>query len=367
MGGIKLPTTFLRLKKRGVKNAIKILIGGSPCTYWSISKQDGNREIEAAGTGWELFKNFLIAKQKFKPDLFLYENNQSASKIIKEQIQESLKNELVNIDSALVSAQSRKRFYVCNWRVSQPTNRGILLEDIIDINTSNEQTYKFGCIQSPKGQSNTPVRIGTIENKAKNKDFDSRPYRVYSPKGKSVTLVGNGGGVGAKTGLYLLPTSGKGIKDITYEIKNGYLPLGEMTADKEGLASIKTKFKTDLDDGLYCIRKLTPVECERLQTLPDGYTSCVSTANRYRGLGNGWTAEVITHILDEALRNLPKSTEIIVLSMYDGIGTGRYCINQLGFRNVKYYAYEIDKSAIMIAKTNFHDIIHLGDAFDVRK
>ena len=60
---------------------IKLLIGGSPCTYWSIA-QTNNRETKTEGVGWELFKNYLIAKEKFKPDLFLYENNKSASKAI---------------------------------------------------------------------------------------------------------------------------------------------------------------------------------------------------------------------------------------------------------------------------------------------
>lgn len=57
---------------------IKILIGGSPCTYWSVAQKKG-REVEAEGLGWELFRNYLIAKEKFKPDFFLYENNKSAA------------------------------------------------------------------------------------------------------------------------------------------------------------------------------------------------------------------------------------------------------------------------------------------------
>lgn len=69
--------------------AIKLLIGGSPCTYWSIA-QTNNRETKAEGMGWELFKNYLIAKEKFKPDFFLYENNKSASQAIKDQIAEEL-------------------------------------------------------------------------------------------------------------------------------------------------------------------------------------------------------------------------------------------------------------------------------------
>jgi DNA (cytosine-5)-methyltransferase 3A len=67
---------------------LKFLIGGSPCTHWSIA-QSNNREKEPQGLGWELFRNFLIAKERFKPDFFLYENNKSAAKPIKEQISRS--------------------------------------------------------------------------------------------------------------------------------------------------------------------------------------------------------------------------------------------------------------------------------------
>lgn len=127
------------------------------------------------------------------------------------------------------------------------------------------------------------------------------------------------------------------------------------------------KYPIKLPDGFYIIRKLTPVECERLQTLPDGYTSAVSATQRYRGLGNGWTAEVIIHILMGALKDVPRDEEIVVLSMYDGIGTGRYCLDKMGFTNVTYYAYEIDKPAMTVALSNYPDIIQLGDAFDLRR
>lgn len=68
---------------------IKLLIGGSPCTYWSIA-QKKNRETEPSGLGWELFENYLIAKEKFKPDFFLYENNKSAAPAIKNEIKKRL-------------------------------------------------------------------------------------------------------------------------------------------------------------------------------------------------------------------------------------------------------------------------------------
>jgi DNA (cytosine-5)-methyltransferase 3A len=136
---------------------------------------------------------------------------------------------------------------------------------------------------------------------------------------------------------------------------------------KDGLITIKDKqYPIRLEDGHYIIRKLTPTECERLQTLPDGYTEGVSNTQRYKGLGNGWTAEVIIHILNGALKNVPRDEEIVVLSMYDGIATGRYCLDKMGFTNVRYYAYEIDKYAKQVALKNYPDIIHCGDAFDVR-
>lgn len=201
-----------------------------------------------------------------------------------------------------------------------------------------------------------PIRIGTIENNAQTPEHDSQQYRVYSPEGKSVTLCGNGGGVGAKTGLYATPIAetlkieGKPV----YEVINGEIEIKGK------------KYPIKLPDGLYIIRKLTPVECERLQTLPDGYTAAVSNTQRYKGLGNGWTAEVIIHILNGALKDVPRDEEIVVLSMYDGIGTGRYCLEKMGFTNVTYYAYEIDEPAMKVALSNYPDIIEMGDAFALR-
>lgn len=110
---------------------IKLLIGGSPCTYWSVAQRQ-NREVEAEGLGWELFRNYLIAKEKFNPDFFLYENNKSAAQSIKDQIGHELGAELMYINSSLVSAQNRERFYCFNWEVEQPKDRGIKLQHIIE-------------------------------------------------------------------------------------------------------------------------------------------------------------------------------------------------------------------------------------------
>lgn len=98
-------------------------------------------------------------------------------------------------------------------------------------------------------EMNETIRIGTIGK-------GGQGQRIYSVRGKSVTLSANGGGQGAKTGLY----------------------------------------KIDLPDGDYIIRKLTPIEAERLQTLPDNYTAGISNTQRYKCIGNGWTVDVIAHI-----------------------------------------------------------------------
>lgn len=111
---------------------MKLLIGGSPCTHWSIA-QTKNRETEPSGIGWELFKNYLVALEKYKPDFFLYENNKSMSAAIREQITKELGVEPIEINSALVSAQSRKRLYWTNIPgVGQPEDKGILLRDILE-------------------------------------------------------------------------------------------------------------------------------------------------------------------------------------------------------------------------------------------
>lgn len=229
---------------------MKILIGGSPCTHWSIA-QTKNRETEASGIGWELFLNYRIARDKYKPDYFLYENNKSMSPAIRTQITAELGVEPVLINFALVSAQNRQRLYwvgkrepdgtYSQVRVEQPEDRGILLRDILETGIAwQEKAYNLttrccGAIPSDtlKRHRHTmvaePIRIGTIENDAKKQDFDSQQYRVYSPDGKSVTICGNGGGVGAKTGLYAVPISAENNKVILKEIdiladRKGYVP-----------------------------------------------------------------------------------------------------------------------------------------------
>ena len=348
---------------------MKLSLGGSPCTQWSIARTK-NRETEPKGLGWELFENYLISLEKFKPDFFLYENNKSMAPNIREQITKELGVEPILINSALVSAQNRQRLYWTNIPgVEQPTNKGILLRDILESGLPmREKAYTLKATMcNQNGPSNImrsiatnghfsangveePVRIGTIESNAKNADFDSQQYRVYSTDGKSVTLCGQGGGVGAKTGLYAALANGKAYP--AYEVK-------------DSLITIKgQQYPIRLADGLYIIRKLTVTECKRLQTVPEDYEFPVSDTQAYKMLGNGWTVDVIAHILHYAPGITTEPLE--VLSMYDGMSCGHLALDKLGAHIAHYYATEIDKYAIKTTQHNFPDTIQLGNAFQVR-
>lgn len=333
-----------------------LLLGGSPCTYWSIAKT--GRETTPDGIGGKLFMEFVRALRESECRYFLYENNNSIHQNIKDFISEMLGVQPIMINSALVSAQQRKRCYWTNIpNVSQPADKGILLKDILESGLPwQDKSYCMTAsydgavlwntlqrsqrsmiaepvgvaqrgryVQSGKrtakceggteqfieartdGKSNClttvqkdsmvaePIPFNTFNGEGeksrtfmagyykygeatiiKNKGFKGgataiaqpirigqygsggQGQRIYSVRGKSVTLSANGGGQGAKTGLY----------------------------------------KIDLPDGDYIIRKLTPVEAERLQTLPDNYTEGISKTQRYKCIGNGWTVDVIAHILN---------------------------------------------------------------------
>lgn len=310
---------------------VDFLIGGSPCTYWSIA-QTANRETEASGLGWELFSQYVRALHEAKPKYFIYENNKSMSQQIRTSIDKTFGFEAVCINSALVSAQNRQRLY---WvgagnadgtyrrvEVEQPKDKGIFLKDVLDgitdrekartvreyfshsqgnmkfipVNTTADgkaQTIRATCYKD--GIRNMvannidrrtcvaePVRVGQIGD-------GGQGNRLYSIDGKSVVQTASSGGMGAKTGLYIYPVEierSDRFADKVYEVKNGYI-------------TIKGKsYPIKLLDGFYIIRKLSVNECKRLQTVPDWYDfSCVSDSRAYVMLGNGWTCDVITHLI----------------------------------------------------------------------
>ena len=305
---------------------IKLQIGGSPCTYWSIA-QTRNRETEPSGMGWELFENYLIALAKFSPNFFLYENNKSMSAAIRAEITKRFGFEPVCINSALVSAQNRQRLYWCGKRnldgtysavpVKQPDDRGVMLQDILESGQAwNEKSYNLttrccGAIPEDtiKRYRHTMVAEPVIQGVNK-----SRPV---------------------------------------YEVKNGLITINGK------------QYSIKLADGFYFIRKLTVTECKRLQTVPDNYVYPVSDTQAYKMLGNGWTVDVIAYILSHC--HGIASDPLDVLSMYDGMACGHIALDKLGAHITRYRAFEIDKYAIKTACHNFPDIEQIGDAFQVRE
>ena len=451
------------------------LIGGSPCTYWSIA-QTNNRETEASGMGWELFSQYVRALHEAKPRFFVYENNKSMSKAIRDSIDKAFGFEAICINSALVSAQNRQRLYWVGKRnedgtysrvpIDQPEDRGILLKDMLEcghalkekqgtidanyykggnysnpnkqsgqrmtvaepvamrqvgrrINENghrddynetlehiqryevNENPQKTNCLTTVQkdnmvaipvnvcgdkshtlkaqyykngvanfvtnggydatavaepvcvaergrytedgsieqrlearedGKTNTlttvqkdnnvaePVRVGALP-RPNGELSTSQAFRVYSVEGKSVNLTAQGGGAGGKKGLYAIPVEFDG--EIPTKATSGAdgktYPVYEV---KDGKITIKGKqYPIKLADGYYIIRKLTVRECMRLQTVPEWYEFPVSDSQAYKMLGNGWTVEVIVHLLKGAIATIDEDADdpFVVLEEVEAI------------------------------------------------
>ena len=227
---------------------IDLLIGGSPCTFWSKAKchtAKQQRELDTDGIGWKLFMKYVEALNIVKPRYFLYENNDGIPENILNEITNRLEVSPILIDSALVSAQRRKRNYWTNIPdVKQPKDKGLLFKDVI--------------VNDPK-LIKVDERIGKTLKMTKNyvkydlsgKGYYSQQDRAYFPNTKAPTVP---------------------------------------------RCRTETKFNLWLGDNTY--KKTCPLEVERLQTLPDNYTDCVCKTRRFEAIGNGWTVDVIAHILN---------------------------------------------------------------------
>lgn len=220
-----------------------LLIGGSPCTHWSIAQKSTDRETTASGIGWELFSQYVRALKESGCKYFLYENNKSMSAEIKAEITKHLGVEPVLINSALVSAQNRQRLYWTNIPgVCVPSDKGIRLQDIIE--------------------------SGHVDRE------------------KALCLTRRYAGFNGSQSYLCRRYFGKSFGQAVFE--------GDIEA-------IKAKWKKNpyFASDEKNIRQMTVKECERLQTLPDDYTDTegVSQQMRYEAIGNGWTVDVIAHIL----------------------------------------------------------------------
>lgn len=412
---------------------IKLLLGGSPCTHWSIAQHPDRRETEASGLGWELFLNYKLALESYQPDFFLYENNKSMDKKIRTQITKELGVEPVLINSALVSAQNRQRLYWVGKRmsdgsyapieVSQPANRGLVLKDVLDGNfeglcvaqrgrynpdgsTSQRLEPRFdgktNTVTTVQKDNLVAIKVGVYPSLA-GRLKDSQGSRIYLDSAKSVSLKANGGGGGAKTGLYAIAVDApnKPIKvgevgsnsqgnriysvdgtSVTQTAQGGgigsntglYAIPDELSGNKDykiyvvkdGSVEINNKVcPVKLPDGHYVIRKLSVSECKRLQTVPDDYTFPVSDSQAYKMLGNGWTVEVIKHLIGHFEGVLDNPVQAV--AMYDGMSGGQISLTELGVDLRSYISSEIDKYAVSTTQANFPNTIQIGDAFQVRE
>ncbi len=235
---------------------MKLLLGGSPCTHWSIA-QTRNRETQPEGLGWELFRNYLIARERYGPDFYLYENNKSMAPAIRAQITAELGVEPILINSALVSAQSRQRLYWTNIPgVELPEDRGLILLDVLESGLPlHEKGYTLKANYSrasavnaldgghfPAPMAIEPVNV-TADGKAQclratyykdgirnmvgntidrktcvatpirvcNINGGRQGNRIYSTDAKSCAIKSQGGGMGGHgQGLYAIPAD-KGV------------------------------------------------------------------------------------------------------------------------------------------------------------
>ena len=222
---------------------IDLVGAGFPCQAWSVAGQQQGDKDERGMLFWttlEIIKHVLYFNPKAK---FLMENvkmKKDFEEYITHHTTQALGYvEKTLINSALVSAQNRNRYYWTNFEVTQPNDKGILLKDILEDIEGDRP-----CERIKDGNQ------GHVATATDIKGMDCIK-RVYGQDGKAPTLTTMGGGHREPKVL---------VSDVTY-------------------------------------RKLTPLECERLQTLPDNWTDCISNTQRYKSIGNGWTIDVIAHIL----------------------------------------------------------------------
>lgn len=211
-----------------------LLIGGSPCTHWSVARTRGGREVSSSGIGWELFMQYVRALREAQPTYFLYENNFSISKDIKEEITKELGVEPIMINSGLVSAQNRKRMYWTNIpNVKLPVDKQIKVSDVIDFS---------------------------------NHSFREAGKWAFECWGKKRKI--------------------DGLKSVS-SVKSHTLTTSKTHPMNYYLNEERTH---------YC--NLSVSDWEKLQTLPCGYVDNVGIKEgaKYKAIGNGWTVDVIAHI-----------------------------------------------------------------------
>ena len=252
---------------------IDLLIGGSPCQGFSFAGHQLNFEDPRS----KLFFEYVRLLKELKPKYFLLENVKMKKESM-DIITEYLGVEPIEINSSLVSAQNRKRLYWTNIpNISTLEDKGLVLADVLeDGYATKEMTNVNGKAHCLTARYNGAVWWNSIDRKQRT--------MVLKYDAKEDAKLSNDGLMRAGTASTI-----KGHDSV----KRVYAKMGKaptLTTMQGGHRQPKVAMTSDM------WRKLTPVECERLQTVPDGYTDGVSNSQRYKMLGNGWTADVIAHI-----------------------------------------------------------------------
>lgn len=292
---------------------IDLLIGGSPCQDLSIAKKD-RQGLNGSRSG--LFWEYVRLLKEVKPKYFVLENVASMPKEAKQVITEALGVEPIMINASLVSAQNRKRLFWTNIpNVAQPEDRGIYLKDILEtnvdtkyvVNLSEKYGLKGFCEEYSKSKSltascykgygNDGVTCVTFRHRK------TEPIRI-TKGGKCPTVQASWGTGGNnvpyiptenKTGLYAISVSEQ-VVGRKRQPDGSFVRHLEPRKDNKSSAITSNLNRSLIAENTF-IRKLTPIECERLQSLPDNYTEGVSNTQRYKCLGNAFNVEVVRHIL----------------------------------------------------------------------
>ena len=305
--------------KRGIDPIkIDLLVGGSPCQGFSFAGKQLNFDDPRSKLFWE----YVRLLRELKPTYFLLENVRMKQEY-QDVISDALGGKPIAINSRLMSAQNRYRLYWTNIpNVTQPDDKGIVLQDILEhgfadrdkshcldanyFKGGNLKTYFTKHRRQLVFSSDGLCHVGDADIKG-----NDSIKRVYHPSGKAPTLTTMGGGhrepkilCGAWRGRYTVDGvrqdhkhSVKGMTEQRLEVRTDGKTNSLTTVQKDNVA---VHFDHDWNDtSVFDLewRKLTPLECERLQTLPDNYTNHVSNTQRYKMLGNGFTVDVIAHIL----------------------------------------------------------------------
>jgi len=271
------PVNDVRFLSACMLPEIDLLIGGSPCQDLSIAKKE-RKGLEGDRSG--LFWEYIRILREVKPKYFVLENVASMPKKDRDIITKEMGVEPVLFNASLVSAQCRKRLFWTNIQFELPDDRGIVLKDILQPDAEiNQKTMVFH--KTAQTGRNETKKLGYIGDK------DHQGKRVYDENGKlpALNVICNS------------------------MVKIGYIGEGEQNGqggqanriyDEIGKSPTLSSFSPLIQNNLG-IRKLTPIECERLQGVPDDYTSMVSNTQRYKCLGNAFNCDVIAHILQYLL------------------------------------------------------------------